>query len=195
MVADRNTNAENYDPAYNARKAAQIIGFLLSKEPMHSMDPKRAMVLVYLADRESMMLYGYPMLSEPRCSMAFGPVNARTSTFAMGHLPAPQEWDPFIALRNGILSLVKGLSCDYLDELSKADIIALSNVWDKFGAMQMAELQAWAEDGNLPEWNPSTESHPISLIEIMETLGFDDPKGMAAEIEYHEHVSRVFNKM
>ena len=53
---------------YNPRKAAQVVAYFALRSGTRSIDADKAAMLAYLADRESIKLFGSPILNEPRSS-------------------------------------------------------------------------------------------------------------------------------
>lgn len=161
------------DMAYNARKAAQTVAFFAMQEG-GSISVLKAVKLVYLGDRESIARTGFPILNEIRVSMPHGPVNSVTYDFMSG-VYSDEGWSEFITdKKNYCIGLASAkLSADDLDELSDAEIEALSATWARFGAMNRWEIRDWThQPGNLPEWeDPNGSSSPIPLERIMPHVG------------------------
>jgi len=89
--------------SYNARKAAQVIAYLAMKAGHARLPVLKAVKLVYLADRESLSRFGFPLLEEPQVSMPHGPVNSTTYS----HINGEED------LENGqtFLRIVNGVCC------------------------------------------------------------------------------------
>ena len=85
---------------YNPKKAAQTIAYLILKNEGKELSALKAVKLVYLADRESVRAYGFPIQDEPRVSMPHGPVNSRTYNRISGVVePGATGWSDFISAR------------------------------------------------------------------------------------------------
>ncbi len=165
--------------SYDPRKAAQTIAYLTIKngcEPLHVV---KAVKLVYLADRESVGRYGFPIQDEPRVSMKHGPVNSKTYAFINGEYdPTQCGWAEFLNDRdNHRIGLAdRKTSVDDLDELSDADIEVLDAVWARFGGMNQWQLRDWThQNDNVPEWeDPGNTSTEIPLERMMRALEVEE---------------------
>lgn len=182
---------------YNARKAAQTVAFFALKTNAKSIFVIKAVKLVYLADRESLRRFGFPIQMEPRVSMTRGPVNSFTYDHIKGETP-PQEdggWSAFLSDREdhrvGLSN--PNLTVDDLDELSDADIQVLDSVWNDFGNMDRWDLVAWTHNkANLPEWNdPNGSSRPISVEDILRAINAPAPEAQAQAVEDQASIARL----
>lgn len=181
--------------SYNPRKAAQVIA-LLALRAGGGLDVLKAVKLVYLADRESMARYGFPILDENHVSMRHGPVNS--STYA--HLSGEEDldacgWSDFLQSReNHRVAVMAGVTEEALDELSDADIACLNAVWERFGGMEKWAIRDWTHDpGNIPEWeDPGSSSTLIPLTRTFRHLGVANPDAQAGVIDDHRAIDRLF---
>jgi uncharacterized phage-associated protein len=170
--------------AYEPRKAAQLIAYLIGKSGSNSLNLLKVVKLVYLVDRESLARSGFPVLDEPRFSMPHGPVNSTTLDHLNGFYNlSPYNWADFLTDRE---HNVIGLSRDYieredLDELSDADVECADEVWRQFGGMDQWQLRDWTHDPqNVPEWqDPQGGREPITLLEILRALNVENAEEMA----------------
>ncbi len=136
--------------------------------------------MVYLADRESVSRYGFPIQDEPHYSMPHGPVNSTTYRHINGEIPPAhaEGWSEFLTDRRdhrvGLAD--QDIDPDDLDELSDADIAVLDSVWDRFGHMTEWQLVDWTHDPhNVPEWeDPNGSSQLIPLRRMMDALGIEN---------------------
>lgn len=183
---------------YNARKAAQVIAYFAFRAggPLHVV---RAAKLVYLGDRESIRMWGAPILDEDRVSMKHGPVNSATyDRMKDRHDPRQPGWAEFVTNRQDhCVAARPGLTPDALDELSEADIRALDAVWQQFGGMDEWALAEWTHDpANVPEWSdPHGSAVPIPLRDMMAHAGVPDPDAHVALLEDHDRIDRVFARL
>lgn len=184
---------------YNARKAAQVIAFFAMRCAGRSMHVVKAAKLVYLADRESIKEFGFPILDESRVSMKHGPVNSTTYAHINGEYDlAACGWSDFVRDRaDHQISANTSVGEDDLDELSDADIDCLNTVWKRFGHMTEWELRDWTHDRrNVPEWeNPGNTSIPIPLERIMTAVGIENSDEQAEVIRDHQRIARVFGSL
>jgi uncharacterized phage-associated protein len=179
---------------YNARKAAQVIAYFASKSPTKRLHIVNAVKLVYLADRESISRYGFPIIDEDRVSMPRGPVNSTTYRYINGECEDP-EWSEILRDRsNHMLSLKPNAPIRDWDELSDADIECLNAVWDKFGSMDRWDLVEWTHQRkNVPEWeDPNGSSSLIPLQRIMTMLELEDADKQADLVDQHRRLERIF---
>ncbi|WP_137154842.1 Panacea domain-containing protein [Rhizobium sp. FKL33] len=183
--------------AYEARKAAQLIAYLIKKSGGRSLNLLKTVKLVYLADRESVARYGFPILDEPRYSLDHGPINSKTLNRINGGFNSEIEeldWSEYLTDRehNEIGLSAEGVSLDDLDELSEADIECLDAVWERFGHMTPSGLRNWTHD-NLPEWqDPNGGRIPITMLGMMRGIGIDDAEHMARLNESFKDVDLAF---
>ena len=177
---------------YNPRKASQIVAFFALKTARQHLNVLKAVKLVYLADRENIAQFGFPILEERRVSMRHGPVNSYTYDHIKGEVWPEHDggWSEFVADRaNHDVGLASGdISVDDLDELSDAEIATLETVWDKFGGMTQWQLVDYAHDkANVPEWEDPNEtgqnSKTIEFENMLAAIGVPFHKEHAAEME------------
>lgn len=156
----------------------------------------KAVKMVYLADRESLARFGFPILEEAHVSMPHGPVNSSTYS----HINGEEDldgcgWSDFLRAReNNEVAAVEGLSEDDLDELSDADIVCLDAVWDRFGGMGKYQIRDWTHDrNNIPEWeDPNGSSRPIPLERILSYLRIENADVQAEAIKDHRQIDQLF---
>lgn len=170
------------------RKAAQTIGFFALQTEASSVSVRKAVKLVYLADRESVRRRGHPIQDEARVSMPHGPVNSATYEYLKGaYDPERSGWSAYLADKaDHEVGLARNdITLDDLDELSQSEIQILSDVWERFGGMDRWALRDWTHDAaNVPEWkDPNGSSHRITLREIMDAVGMDHAKERSHEYQ------------
>lgn len=159
------------------------------------MDILKLVKLMYLADRESMEAYGFPITGDRMVSMPHGPVLSQTYDHIKGGLEScPDGWDAWVAdLERKRVSLKQREDQD-LDELSRADEGILESVWNRFGAMTGWELRAFTHD-NCAEWvDPRGSSSAISYARVFEVLGLspEQAERAAVRIEDQDRIDGVF---
>lgn len=182
---------------YNARKAAQTVAFFAMKNDAKMIYVIKAVKLVYLADRESIARFGFPIQMEPRVSMRHGPVNSYTYNHINGEAPPEEDggWSAFLSDRaDHMVGLSRpDLTVDDLDELSDADLEVLESVWQQFGNWPRWHLVAWTHNkANLPEWeDPNGSSRPISVEDIFRAVGAPAPEMQAQAVEDQAGIARV----
>jgi len=186
--------------AYNARKASQTVAFFAMKNGAMPLAVIKAVKLVYLADRESVRRFGFPILDEDRVSMKHGPVNSETYSMINGESdPTENGWSEFLRDRedNNISVARPELTEDDLDELSDADIEVLDAVWNRFGQMTKWQLRDWTHiQANVPEWeNPGSSSWPIPLERMMAHLNVPNFEEQAAAVREFDRIDSLLQAL
>lgn len=191
---------------YNARKAAETIAYFIIKSGSYQMNVLKAIKLVYLADRESLKQYGYPIQNEDRVSMPFGPVNSVTLNYMnndsqlMKSMGYDGGWSDILTDRTKTHHLIlqnRNLSVDDFDELSQADMDILDQIWKTFGHMDQFKLSDWTHNPeNVPEWqDPQGSSIPISLLSILTAIGVENPEEQVEYIKESEEIDKFFDRI
>ena len=181
--------------AYNPRKAAQTVAYFAIRNGRRPISTLKAVKLVYLADRASIALFGYPIQDERRVAMPRGPVNSVTYDFIKGEVPPHLDggWSEFLTDReqHSIGLVDPAIGADDLDELSEADLHVLEGVWDEFGGMNQWQLVDWTHDSvNVPEWkDPNGSSRTIALEDMMSAIGLKNVEETAEELRSVERAS------
>jgi uncharacterized phage-associated protein len=166
-------------PWFNIRKAAQVSAYFAIQEH-GEINILKLIKLVYMADRKFMELYDVPMLNDQLVSMPHGPVNSLTYDFANGAEESPEWWE-FLSGRAGyMVGLSNPATQDQdLDELSRAELRVLRDVWQELGHMDRFEIRNHTHE-HCPEWeNPNGSSYPIPYSRVFNFLG----KHNSAELE------------
>ncbi len=181
---------------FNERKVAQMAAFFLGQTPEGRMSHLKLMKLLYLADREAVRKFGFPMSGDRMVSMPYGPVLSMTLNLMDGDIEScPGGWEEWISDKeNHELSLRRPLKMDALDELSAAELDVLRSVWERFGAMGKWEIRDWTHK-HCAEWkDPHGSSRPISFERLARAVGYDEvaAKEIAAQIEAEEKIDRLF---
>jgi uncharacterized phage-associated protein len=180
---------------YDPRKAAQTIAYLTVKNGRNPLNILKAVKLVYLADRESVRRFGFPIQDELHYSMPLGPVNSTTYEFIKGEVQPERAvgWREFVTDREDHqIGLVDtNINPDDLDELSDAEVSVLDQVWEEFGQLDEWQLVEWTHDHhNVPEWeDPKGSSIPIPLRRMMDALGIENSADREAEVREHRRSS------
>src|SRR5262245_60955110 len=120
---------------FSPRKAAQIAAFFTQKAG-GAINIMKLVKLMYLADREAVKRYGFPISFDRMVSLDNGPVLSRTLNLINGDVTREQAaaWDEWITAReNHKVTVQKVVSVDQLEQLSEADIEVMDDVWKEFG--------------------------------------------------------------
>lgn len=160
---------------FNEKKVAQMAAYLLHKRG-GAMAFLKLMKLLYLSDRKSMEMYGEPISGDYYCSMNKGP--ALSNTYSIISFGGDNEdgWAKWIsAPRNYDVSLKRKLDDIFeLEDLSKADIKAMDEVYAEYGHWNRFDL---CEQTHriYPEWqDPHGSSIPIKMKDIFMAIGYSD---------------------
>lgn len=181
---------------FSERKAAQMAAFFLGQSQDGRMSHLKLMKLLYLADREAVRSFGWPISGDRLVSMPHGPVLSMTLNLMDGDVESHEGgWEEWISDKeNHELSLRRPLDLSKLDELAPAELDVLSTVWAKFGAMGKWEIRDWTHE-NCAEWkDPKGSSNPISYEALARALGFDEASAieLAAQIQAEQEIDRLF---
>ena len=179
---------------FNEQKAAQIAAWFLAQAG-GTMPHLKLMKLMYLADRDAMAEYGFPMTGDHFVSMPHGPVLSNTLSHINDEATSSVDgWDSWISDKaNHEVGLLRSVGSDALDYLSRADLNVLNATWNKFGHMSKYQIRDYTHDAkNCPEWkNPHGSSYPIHYKTVFLALGFPDnlAESMAAEIQAQDMIA------
>ena len=176
---------------YNVRKAAQVAAFFAEKEG-GDISVLKLVKLIYLADRESLDKYDYPLLFDQFVSMPHGPVNSITYNYISGCYES-KEWNDFIVDKaDHVVALNKKISAKDLDELSDAEINVLEEVWKKFGAMDKYKIRDYTHDSCFEWEDPNGSSEPIPYERVFKNLRKDNVAMLSQAIEEERQLSGVW---
>ena len=149
--------------------------------------------LVYLSDRRNLEKYDFPITWDNFVSMDHGPVDSITYDCINGMQGKIDGWDEFINDRVGYdVGLVNAVTDDELDQLSRAEIETLHDVWAEFGSMTKYEIRDWTHK-NCPEWeNPQGSSNPIPFGRLLKFLGKEDADLLEADLLAERSIKAAF---
>ncbi len=152
--------------------------------------------LLYLADRESLAEYGFPISYDYGVSMPRGPALTATLDLTRGEggRSGQAKWDEWIAdCENHNVSLQRNIDREDLDELSDADIEILERTWSKFGGMSRWELVDYTHEHLSEYQDPNGSSLPISDEARLFAITGDlvEAKALAEEIEAVRQCGRM----
>lgn len=155
----------------------------------------KLMKLLYLADRQSLDQYEFPITGDKFYSLDYGPVLSKTKALLDGDVVAG-VWDNWIADKaDHKVSLKKNITRSELVNLSDADIAIIDEVWHQFGHMNQWEISQYTHD-NCKEWkDPKGSSLPINIKEILTALGKDKDivDNVAQQIEEQEYLRAILS--
>jgi uncharacterized phage-associated protein len=168
---------------FDVRKAAQVAAFFAYRAG-GKINIVKLMKLMYLADRQSLDERDFSITGDNYASMKLGPMLEHTYDLAKGKaVNRRKEWDELIAPRRGnLIPLAREFAEEDTEELSRADLRILEEVWSKFKDMDQWELADWAHKF-CPEWrDPGQSSIPIAYGTIGKRLGKEDPTALEEQL-------------
>lgn len=190
----------NHRNLFNESKAAQAAAYFLFKAGGR-LPVLKLMKLMYLAERKSYELFGYPIIGDSMVAMDHGPVLSITLNNVNGMNAPNRVWEEWIAdragndvaLRDG--SMIR--SDQDLRQLSESDVEALSATWEAFGHFQTFVLRDYTHDA-LPEWHdPHGSSHPIKVSSLLGILGMNDDEVKAIDsiLSTQANINKAFQEI
>ena len=186
----RARNARNI--AINSSKAIQIAAFFLDKTQNKRMPYLKLMKLMYLAERESLLRWGFPLTGDKLVSMKHGPVLSTVLDYINGN-KTEKNWNRIIKTDKDAYDVLLTKEISY-DELSKAEKELLEEIWAKFGQMTQWELRDWTHS-NCKEWkDPAGSSTPIEYEDILKTGGYtkSEAKEIINDIKSFKRIDEIF---
>lgn len=139
--------------------------------------------LMYFADRAALLRWGRPISTDRYVSMDRGPVLSRVLNLASEDHGHSSVWSDSISDPSNYEVQLKADAGT--DELSKAEIELLTEIFEKHGARSRWELVDLAHE--LPEWrNPNGGAIPIEYRDILKAEGRTDSESAAVESELDE---------
>lgn len=168
-----------YPTLFNERRTAQVAAYLLHRAGGR-LPLLKLMKLMYLAERESLRVFGEPICGDKPVSMPHGPVLSKTYDLMNGWGSQDERgWNAWIEDRSGYdlalrdASMIRSPELDLL-ELSDGDLEILDAIWSRFGHMGKFELVEYTHSEGCPEWeDPHGSSRPIPPGRLLKALGYD----------------------
>ncbi len=185
---------------FNERKAAQVATWFL-RQGTGNMAHLKLIKLMYLAEREAMSQYGALITGDRFVSMDHGPVPSLTLSFLNGEKRNGDDgWDKWVCDKaEHQVALKDRAKTAALDELSKAELDILAQVWVRFGHMNKWELvELLHNPSHCAEWkDPDGSSDPITYEQIFLALGKqpDIALALSERIEEQRVIDKLFAKL
>ena len=182
---------------FNERKAAQVAAWFLRRSGRR-MAHLKLMKLMYLADREALNEFGFPITGDRAVSMDNGPVLSRTLNLINGLVESGEDgWEAWISDRENheVALRDRAGAAEALDEISKAELDVLENMWKQFGHMSKWQIRDYTHD-HCPEWqDPQGSSVPIPFERIFTALGRskDEAAQLAEGIAEQQRIGKLFS--
>lgn len=147
-------------PKYDEKKATQVAGlFLAIRKQGGRMSYMKLIKLMYLADREALMRWGWSMTNDEYVSMRHGQVLSATYNLMKEKAPRRSYWKRFISAAT-TRKEIKLIREPETGELSKADRALIQEIFDKYGHLDRWELAKITHD--LPEYR-ETKGRSLSV--------------------------------
>lgn len=168
-------------------KVTQMTAYLLNKSS-GTMAYLKLIKLLYLADRESMRLYGTSISEDHMVSMPHGPVLSQTYDLIVGDYEERGLWGQWIRGETDyrVALKVEGLERPDYDELSDADLAILDQIYGQFGSMGRFQIRDYTHD-HCSEWqDPQGSSYPIHPKSLFLAVGKSESEADALVANLNE---------
>ena len=152
-----------------------MAAYFLGRADGHTMEHVKLMKLMYLADRECMDQYWFPISYDEYYSMKMGPVLSMTLDLMSNNegAEAQADWGEWVSTKKGNnVSLQKdGVSEGDLNEIADEEMAVMNKVFDAFGSWTMRALIDYTHN-ELEEYEEVSGGRlEIPLKRIYEALG------------------------
>ena len=168
---------------FDVEKATQMAAYLLAKSK-GAMPYLKLVKLLYIADREALRRWGYPLTGDRYASLDHGPVVSQIlDLIRHGPVwPGSKHWVKYIETRDRDKS-VRLREWPPFDLLSDAAKSLLDEIYEEYGRLNTRALRDLVN--KFPEWkDPRGSSIPISYVDILKAVGREDEaEELAEEIE------------
>ncbi len=174
--------------SFNERKVAQEAAHFLLRAPDRRLHKVKLMKLLYLADRRNIKLYGCSISGDRAYSMKHGPILTVTLNVMNGESDGP--WESWVTtLEDHMYELGSAVDTERSDELSRADVAILDDVWNEYGGVEVWPLVERLHV-ELAEWtSPGHSSIPIPFAEIARSVGLTGDEIRLIEDEQRNYES------
>ena len=186
------------------RQAAQMAAAFILRAN-RAIGKLRLMKLMYLAERESMRRFVFPIVCDDIFAMRMGMALSRTFDLMRGKPGAPTsgEWGRHIVRTNRGLDVQRGVSASTLGSLSRNDINVIDQVWMAHGRQSEDELVHEVHHG-LEEWvdqwaRQSRRSGAVkvpyeTLFQTLRGMSESDAAEAAEEVAYFQAMGDASSK-
>ena len=156
---------------FNPKKTAQA-GALLLRLNGGDMSKYIFIKMLYLADRESLALWGEPLTGDEAVSMEFGPVLSAIYDMTKGEHPGLRaDWEPFISDAEEETNRVFLKTDPGDDELSPAEIKILEGIHARFKDFTWKMMRDHCHGFEEYDSTVGKSSRPIQPEKIMTAVG------------------------
>lgn len=153
----------------NVSKTIQALGVLFRQDGVRSMNSMRLLKLLYIADREALRRTGRPIVGGPVLAMERGPLPEEVYDLIRGRHRQMPLWDEYLRTSHFNVQMVKDPD---VGQLSRYEIETLQETACRHADDDEWDLSRLTRE--FPEWKKnyvSTESRPISLVDVLEAVG------------------------
>jgi len=176
----------------NPERTAHVVAHLALKSGRRAIARDLAPMLVYLADRESIMHHGHPIGDALHRVMDGVAVQSPCDDIVTGRAPTYPAWDAVLRFDGPDVVLHDHVVDADLDHLSIATAWCIDQVAERFAGWTAKNVREWmTEPDALPELADRTGGIP--LAEIMRAVGLHDPEGQARHEESMRDVGLVLD--
>jgi uncharacterized phage-associated protein len=159
---------------FDPEKAAQAAAVLLRFDD-HRMEYMRLLKLLYIADRESILETGRPIVTSLTTAMDHGPLSSDIYDLIKGEVKAEALWSRYIKTHGHDAHLINDPG---RGGLSKYEIAKLNDVSKRYEHLHTLALSELTHD--FEEWQknkpPKGSSRPIPIGDIIDAVGRSDDK-------------------
>jgi uncharacterized phage-associated protein len=170
-------------------KATQASAYLIKKYG-GTLNYLKLMKMLYIANRQSLLECGSPIVPDSFVSMKYGPVlsNLYDKINLSSSKTESSFWNEHLKVSNYSITLVKDPDNGKLSRRSMRILDEIDKQWHEKPPFEIAQ---WTHDNkNIPEWsNPGDSSIPIAIEKILHTLGKN-----SAEIRYLTREEKQYQK-
>jgi uncharacterized phage-associated protein len=151
-----------------------MAAYFLHRADGGPMEQIKLMKLMYLADREAIDTYGFPISDDEYWAMRMGPVLSMTLNLMGGYEDRDMQsaWGEWVFARENFrVGLKRAVEPESdLDQLADEEIAVMKDIYDKFGDWPMQNLISYTH--GLQEWtDPGRSRLRITFRGILEALG------------------------
>ena len=165
---------------FRSRKAAQMCAYFATQSD-GTIEKLKLIKLIYLAERKHLFEHHHPMLFDEFYSLPHGPICTSTLNGING-MVHEALWDEYVARNGNIVVAMKAVAREDLDEISDAEMTAITEVWGEFSNMTASQIRNYTHD-HCPEYTETDNARiPISYRQIFEALGEEDAEVISQSI-------------
>ncbi len=153
----------------DTRKAIEAAATLLRLSPHRTMDRKRLLALLYLADRECLKRAGRPIVGGRLAAMKWGPIHSEIYDLIKGGKRDQVHWSRHFQNEEYRIRLAKDVG---VCALSRYEIDLLNEISDRYAALGTWDVadatHAFEEYQKNYQEGTST---PIELVDVLDAIG------------------------